>query len=83
MKWFISGTLALLILGAGSTSGRAGEVAIFTGDVSWVGPAAATTEAQTLADGLASWGITYTWYKNETDWDALANWVQTKTGNGD
>ncbi|MBN1417884.1 MAG: hypothetical protein JXP34_03860, partial [Planctomycetes bacterium] len=75
--------MALLLLGASSISARAGEVAIYTGNSSWVTKAVADQQAQICVDRLTTAGIDSVWYSNAADVDALADWVTDKTDDGE
>ena len=77
---------ALAFLRAILTPVRAGEVAIYTGNVGWISEAAADAQAQICVNKLTAWGIPSTWFPkiaddspDETD---LATWVTAHTNNG-
>lgn len=60
-----------------------GQVAIYTGNVGWIDKAAADAQAQICVDRLNLLGISNVWYSSETQKADVANWVITKTGNGE
>src|SRR3989442_4783230 len=61
---------------------QAGEVAIYTGTTQWISKTAADEQAQICADKLTALGIKKTWFPNDTDMDALAEWMTSVTDNG-
>src|SRR5262245_9655369 len=73
--------LGVLLLGT-FTPARAGEVAIYTGTTQWISKTAADEQAQICVDKLTALGINKTWFPNDTDMDALAEWVTSVTDNG-
>ncbi|MBN1421284.1 MAG: hypothetical protein JXP34_21095 [Planctomycetes bacterium] len=84
MKGLILKSAAVLLLAGLSMPAQAGEVAIYTGDTSWFADkATADAQAQICVDALSGMGISYTWYASTADNDALADWVDTHTDNGD
>lgn len=58
----------------------AGEVAIYTGTVQWIGKEPADEQAQICVDMLNDAGITNTWFDSDGDMDALADWMDSVTG---
>ena len=58
----------------------AGEVAIYTGTTQWIGKAPADEQAQICVDMLNDAGISNTWYDSDGDMDALADWMESVTG---
>ncbi len=64
-------------------SGEPGEIAIYTGNVNWIDPAAAEAEAQACVDALEALGITdYVWFRSPAEAVDLADWVSAATDNG-
>jgi hypothetical protein len=59
-----------------------GEVAIYTGSISWIEPDDAAAQAEICVDKLNILGITNTWFRNAADEGALADWVSAATVNG-
>ena len=59
-----------------------GEVAIYTGNVNWIDAALAEIEAQVTADRLNDEGVPIEWFQSDADQDAVAEWVQDRTENG-
>lgn len=77
---FLSLTLiALLVLPLTSVF-AAGEVAIYTGTVQWIGKEPADEQAQICVDMLNDAGISNTWFDSDGDMDALADWMKDVTG---
>ncbi len=58
----------------------AGEVAIYTGTTQWIGKAPADEQAQICVDMLNDAGISNTWFDSDGDMDALADWMESVTG---
>lgn len=58
----------------------AGEVAIYTGTTQWIGKEPADEQAQICVDMLNDAGITNTWFDSDGDMDALAEWMESVTG---
>ena len=58
----------------------AGEVAIYTGTTQWIGKAPADEQAQICVDMLNDAGVSNTWFDSDSDMDALADWVESVTG---
>ncbi len=58
----------------------AGEVAIYTGTVQWIGKEAADEQAQICVDMLNDAGIANTWFDSDGDMDAVASWMEDVTG---
>src|SRR5262245_45030914 len=73
--------VGVLLLGT-FKSVPAGEVAIYTGTTQWISKTAADEQAQICVDKLTALGINKTWFPNDTDMDALAEWVINATDNG-
>ncbi len=74
------GTFSLTILE--DLSEGPGEVAIYTGNVGWITPAAAEAQAQICVDKLDILGIDAVWYDQPTQAMDLAMWVDGATDNG-
>ena len=77
------GVLGVLLLGALAVAAQAGEVAIYTGHTAWIDKGSADRQAQICVDMLGDAGITCTWFANSSDQDAVAEWVEDKTNNGE
>ena len=60
----------------------ASEVAIYTGVTQWIGKAPADEQAEICVGLLNDAGIANTWYAAEGDADALADWMESVTGDG-
>ncbi len=60
----------------------AGEVAIYTGITQWIGKAEADEQAEICVGMLDDAGITNTWYDSDGDAGALADWMESATGDG-
>jgi hypothetical protein len=60
----------------------AGEVAIYTGVTQWISKAAADEQAEICVGLLNDAGIANTWYAAEGDAGALADWMESVTGDG-
>ena len=79
---FLSLTLIALMALPLTSVFAAGEVAIYTGITQWIGKAAADEQAEICVDMLNDAGISNTWYDSDGDTDALADWMESVTGNG-
>ena len=79
---FLSLTLIALIALPLAPVLAAGEVAIYTGVTQWIGKAQADEQAEICVDLLNDAGISNTWYDTEGDADALADWMESTTGDG-
>ena len=79
---FLSLTLIALMALPLTTVFAAGEVAIYTGITQWIGKAAADEQAEICVDMLNDADIAVTWYDSDGDTDALADWMDSVTGNG-
>lgn len=79
---FLSLTLIALMVLPLTSVFAAGDVAIYTGITQWISKAAADEQAQICVDMLNDAGIANTWYDSDGDTDALADWMDSVTGNG-
>ena len=79
---FLSLTLIALMALPLTSVFAAGDVAIYTGITQWISKAAADEQAQICVDMLNDAGIANTWYDSDGDTDALADWMDSVTGNG-
>ena len=79
---FLSLTLIALMALPLTSVFAAGEVAIYTGITQWISKAAADEQAQICVDMLNDADIAVTWYDSDGDTDALADWMDSVTGNG-
>ena len=79
---FLSFTLIMLMALPLTSVFAAGDVAIYTGITQWISKAAADEQAQICVDMLNDAGIANTWYDSDGDTDALADWMDSVTGNG-
>ena len=77
---FLSLTLIALMALPLTTVFAAGEVAIYTGITQWIGKAAADEQAEICVDMLNDADIAVTWYDSDGDTDALADWMESVTG---
>ena len=77
---FFSLTLITLMALPLATVFAAGEVAIYTGTVQWIGKEPADEQAQICVDMLNAAGIPNTLYSSDGDMDALADWMKSVTG---
>ena len=75
-----NGTLPVRVLADAKV--RKGEVAIYTGQVSWIGKDSADMEAGVCRNALEDAEITCTLFANAADTAALAEWVHDRTNNG-
>ena len=79
---FLSLTLIALMVLPLTSVFAAGEVAIYTGITQWIGKAPADEQAEICVGMLEDAGIPVTWYDSDGDADALADWMESATGNG-
>ncbi len=79
-KWFLFLTAIALIALPLAPLFAAGEVAIYTGTVQWIGKAPADEQAQIAVDMLDAAGISTTLFDSDGDMDALAAWMEGVTG---
>ena len=79
---FLLLAVTFLTMASLSSVFAAGEVAIYTGTVQWIGKGPADEQAQICVDMLDAVGIANTWFASEGDMDALATWMQGVTGDG-
>ena len=77
---FLSLTLIALLALPLTPVFAAGEVAIYTGTVQWIGKEPADEQAQICVDMLNDAGISNTWFDSDGDMDALADWMKGVTG---
>ena len=77
---FLSLTLIALMALPLTSVLAAGEVAIYTGTTQWIGKAPADEQAQICVDMLNDAGISNTWFDSDGDMDALADWMESVTG---
>lgn len=77
---FLSLTLIALMVLPLTSVFAAGEVAIYTGITQWIGKAPADEQAEICAGMLDDAGIANTWYDSDGDVDALADWMESVTG---
>jgi len=77
---FLSLTLIALLAFPSAAVFAAGEVAIYTGTVQWIGKGPADEQAQICVDMLNAAGISNTWFDSDGDMDALADWMTGVTG---
>jgi hypothetical protein len=64
------------------STGERGEVAIYTGNTSWIYPGPASVDAEICIEKLELMGVTYEWFEDPADQAALADWVTARTTNG-
>lgn len=79
---FLSFTLITLMVLPLTSVFAAGEVAIYTGITQWIGKAPADEQAEICVGMLDDAGIANTWYDSDSDAGALADWMESVTGNG-
>ena len=77
---FLSVTLIALMALPLAPVLAAGEVAIYTGITQWIGKAEADAQAEICVDMLNDAGIANTWYASDGDAGALADWMESVTG---
>ena len=77
---FLSLTLIALMALPLTSVFAAGEVAIYTGITQWIDKGAADEQAEICVGMLNDAGITNMWYDSDGDTDALADWMESVTG---